>query len=267
MKKCVTFMTIVVATLLTACNGSTHSAKEQEKDCTKFTTISRKDTCYLEDGDKESPKYLSCVSVNVAESDNKELETKINNTILYTIFEYENLEMDAAIDSFISGTFNEYYDLRPEYFNVKQMNRNPVWFNFEYDLKTDVEYGRDNTIIYKIENFYFSGGAHPNTVVTYINFNPETGDEIKLDDIFKENYEEMLNNRLIDALANKIGAKSRKEIMEKGYLTFNDIYPTENFMLKQDSILFFYNRYDIAPYATGTTTLGFSYEELSDIMK
>ena len=86
MKKCVTFLTIVVATLLTACSGSTHSAKEQEKDCTKFTTISRKDTCYLEDGDKESPKYLSCVSVNVAESDNKELETKINNTILYTIF-------------------------------------------------------------------------------------------------------------------------------------------------------------------------------------
>ena len=38
-------------------------------------------------------------------------------------------------------------------------------------------------------------------------------------------------------------------------------------MLKKDSIHFFYNRYDIAPYAAGTTTLGFPYEELSEIMK
>ena len=267
MKKCVTFLSIIVAMLLTACGGSTGKSKEDKSNSIKFETISRKDTCYLDNTFSESPKYVSNISVKVAECENKEVEARINSSILYTIFEYENMRMDAAIDTFVSNTFTEYYDLRPEYFNEKQMNRNPVWFNFEYDLKTDIEYGRNNTVIYEIENYFFTGGAHPNTVVTYINFNPETGDEIRLDDIFKENYEEMLNNRLTDALANKIGAKSRKEIMEKGYLTFNDIYPTENFMLKEDSILFFYNRYDIAPYATGTTTLGFSYEELSDIMK
>ena len=93
------------------------------------------------------------------------------------------------------------------------------------------------------------------------------GNEIYLADIFKEGYEEYLCNRLTDALADKIGATSRKDIKEKGYLTFNDIYPTENFMMKKDSILFFYNAYDIAPYCMGTTTLGFTYDELSEIMK
>lgn len=267
MKKCVTFLTIIVATLLTACSSNTGKSKEEKSNSITFETISRTDTCYLDTTYSESPKYISNISVKVAKSDNKELEAKINNSILYTLFEYENMSMGAAIDTFVSGTFREYYDLRPEYFNEKQINRNPVWLNFAYELKTDVEYGRDNTIIYMIENYTFTGGAHPNTVATYINFNPETGDEIKLGDIFKDNYEEMLNNRLTDALADKIGAKSRKDIMEKGYLTFNDIYPTDNFMLKKDSILFFYNRYDIAPYALGTTTLGFSYEELSDIIK
>ena len=96
---------------------------------------------------------------------------------------------------------------------------------------------------------------------------PETGDEITLNDVFREGYEDFLVNRLTDALADKLGANSRREIMEKGFLTFNDIYPSENFMLKKDSIHFFYNRYDIAPYAAGTTTLSFAYDDLSGIMK
>ncbi len=267
MKKCVLFLTIIVATLLTACSGVTNNANEKNGIITNFATKSRKDICYLDNKDNESPKFESNISVKVAESANKELEARINNSILYAIFGYENMSINAAIDSFMANAYKEYYDLRPEYFNQKQMNKNPVWFNFQYNLDTEVEYGRDNTIIYKIECHNFSGGAHPNTVVTYINFDPATGNEIKLDDIFKENYEEYLNNRLTDALADKRGAKDRKEIKEKGYLNFNDIYPTENFMLKKDSIHFFYNRYDIAPYAAGTTTLGFPYEELSEIMK
>lgn len=233
----------------------------------KFVTKTSDFTCFLDSSEQNSPKFENHISIKILKSENKERESKINNSILYAAFGYENVTPEQAIDSFVAKSQQEYLDLRPDYLNEKQITENSGWLNFSYQLETDAEYGRNNVINYKIFCTYYTGGAHPTTSYTYMNFDPKTGEEIKLSDIFKENSEEYLTNRLTDALANKIGASSRKEIKEKGYLIFNDIYPTENFILKNDSIIFFYNAYDIAPYALGCTALGFTYEELKDIMK
>ena len=267
MKKCVNYLLIIIAAMLTACNDIENAQKGLLKNNDKFVTKNIKTICYLDSTDKDSPKYETNMSIMIMESQDKEREKKINNSILYTIFGYENISVKTAMDSFITNAHKEYYDLRPEYFNEKQINKNAEQFNFSYNIDTNIEYGRNNIINYNIKSTHCTGGTHCNSINTFINFDPQTGNEIKLNDIFKQNYEEFLNNRLTDALANKINANNRKEIIEKGYLTFSDIFPTENFILKKDSILFFYNCYDIAPYAVGTTTLGFTYEELHEIMK
>ncbi len=264
MKKCAYFIILIVATALISCNGTNVTSTDSKY---KFTAKKLQTVCLLDSTDDNSPKYETNVSIDMVESEDKESETRINNSILYAIFGCENMTFEAAMDSFITHVHEEYSDLRPEYLNEKQINRNPAWFNFSYIINTKVEYGRNNIINYIIHNEYFTGGANPNSAYTIINFDPENGNEIKLCDIFKENYEEYLNNRLTDALAEKIGANSRKEMKEKGYLTFNDIFPTENFIMKKDSILFYYNLYEIAPRSAGTTILGFTYDDLSAIMK
>lgn len=265
MKKRVIYLLMTVVAMLSACNGTTGNNGNGSNDT--FVTKSFHSECKLDSTEKESPKFVSNISVKVMESDNKEREKKVNASVANALYGFKGLSLDAATDSFISIAQDEYYDLLPEYFNEKKINPKAEWFNFMYQIDTDVEYGRKNVIIYKIECNYYTGGPHPNSFVTYINMDPETGDEITLNDVFREGYEDFLVNRLTDALADKLGANSRREIMEKGFLTFNDIYPSENFMLKKDSIHFFYNRYDIAPYAAGTTTLSFAYDDLSGIMK
>ncbi|MBQ5663677.1 MAG: DUF3298 domain-containing protein [Bacteroidaceae bacterium] len=265
MKKCAYFLILFIAIALSSCNGTSIGSADRSND--KFVTKKLQTVCLLDSAYENSPKYTTDISIKLVECDDKERETKINSSIIYAIFGYENISIDAAIDSFVKRAHEEYVDLRPDYHNEKQINENPVFFNFSYSIDTQVDYGRKGVINYVVYNEYYTGGANPGSAYTIMNFDSQTGCEIKLDDIFKENYEEFLCNRLTDALAAKIGAGNRSEIKEKGYLTFSDIYPTENFMMKKDSILFYYNLYEIAPRAAGTTILGFTYDELSSIMK
>ncbi|MBE6302970.1 MAG: DUF3298 and DUF4163 domain-containing protein [Bacteroidales bacterium] len=265
MKKCAYFLILIIAMVLSSCNGTVVTSANKNKD--EFVTKKLQTVWLLDSTEKNSPKCEIDVSIDFVQSDDKERETKINNSILNAIFGYENVSVETAIDSFVANVHEEYVAMRPEYFNEKQINENAAWLNFSYIINTTIEYGRKDVINYIINNECYTGGANPNSACIIINFDAETGDEIKLNDIFKENYEEYLSGRLTDALAAKIGAGSRKEIKEKGYLTFNDIYPTENFIMKKDSILFYYNLYEIAPRSAGTTILGFTYDELSTIMK
>ncbi len=251
--------------MLAACNPASDNTARKTNDT--FKESKRNCTFILDTTSAKSPKYECMLSIQTIESDNKEREERINNAILRTIFGNGVSSLEAGIDTFLASIRSDYYDLRPEYINEKHINESAEWFNFTYHLNTKADYGRDGTIIYEISCYSHNGGSKPANIYTYINFDPLSGEEIHLADIFKEGYEEHLCNRLTDALAGKIGANSRQEIKAKGYLNFNDIYPTENFLLKRDSIVFFYNPYEIAPPEQGTTTLGFSYDELSDIIK
>lgn len=265
MKRCGYFLILMVAIALVSCNSNVVSSADINN--VKFTAIKSKTVYLLDSTDNNSPKHETDISIEFAESEEMQCEKNINNSILYAIFGYENLAPKVAIDSFISHTHSEYANLYPEYLNEKQINKNAVWLNYSYIIRTRVEYGYKDIINYIIHSEHFSGGANPNAAYTIINFDPETGNEIKLNDIFKDNYEEYLCNRLTDALAKKIGAKDIEDIKKKGYLTFNDIYPTENFIIKKDSILFYYNTYEIGPRSTGTTVLGFTHNDLSTIIK
>ncbi len=263
MKKCVLYIILIVG-ILTACNNGQGNTTPKTDDT--FAEKSRKSTFVLDTTSTKSPRYDCALSIQTIVSDNKKREEKINRAIQYTIFGSEGNNIDAAIDTLLAAIRSDYNDMRPEYINEKHINESAEWFNFTYNLKTKVDYGYDGTIIYEIRCYSRNGGSKPSEICTYLNFDPLSGDEIHLTDIFKEGYEEYLCNRLTDALADIIGANSRQEIKAKGYLNFNDIYPTENFQLGRDSIHFFYNPYDIAPPEQGTTIIGFAYEELSDIL-
>ncbi len=267
MKKCAYILILIIATALASCNGTINTSSGNNVGNDEFFTKNWHIVSLLDSTDSVSPKYEIDVSINFLESANKEREKKINNLILYSAFSYENLTPEVAIDSFVSEALTEYADLRHDYVNEKQINSNPEWFNIKHHKKTYVECGHKDFINYIIHDMFYNGASQPTDRYLILTLNPETGEELNLQDIFKENSEEYLYSRLLDALAEKIGANSRQEIEEKGFLRFNDIYPTENFIMKEDSILFYYNVYELAPREVGTIILGFKYEDLAIILK
>lgn len=275
-KKIFAIMAVAVAMLaITSCNNTGNDTQGESiinrlfgnKTGVIFKEFTDSASIPLDSLSNESPKFTSKVILKVADSNNKEIEKRINKVITYRAFGYDSINVKGAFNAFAEEMRDEYMLLRPEYLNEKDVNNNSPWFNYNFDITGYDSRGYNNIINYTIQTIYFTGGNHGNEVYTLINFDPETGSEVTLQQLFNENYEEVLIDRLTNKLAQKIGATSTEDIQEKGYLLFNDMYITDNFLLEKDSMIFLYNNYDIAPYSQGKTRLAFSYNELKDIMK
>ena len=111
----------------------------------------------------------------------------------------------------------------------------------------------DTMEVFAIESMTFFGGAHPNTNRRYYNINTLTGKIL--------NYKDLETD--LDELKNRAEMVFRQQINlpvepfhENGYLFSNNQFVlSANFGLRGDSIILYYNRYEIAPYANGPTQL------------
>jgi hypothetical protein len=72
---------------------------------------------------------------------------------------------------------------------------------------------------------------------------------------------------LLKALKEKTGSDDLAALKEKGYLNAMDMFPTENFILGEETITFIYNPYEIAPYNMGSTELIIPYNDVDKILK
>ena len=115
----------------------------------------------------------------------------------------------------------------------------------------------------------FMGGAHGNATIAFENFNPRTGERVELADLFVSDYEAKLlllaEARFRDVRAIEGGvtlADAGFSFSENGSFTLPD-----NFAVEKDGLTFYYNAYEVAPYASGATELTLSYEELDGLLK
>lgn len=124
------------------------------------------------------------------------------------------------------------------------------------DVQTIAIYEDDTLLVFAMELMTFFGGAHPNTNRRYYNLNRLTGKPynspwmIKLPAI-KQRAEHVFRE------LNHLGPDD--SLNENGFLfTNNEFQLPSNFGIKGDSLILFYNRYEIAPYAYGPVELTIS---------
>ncbi len=136
-----------------------------------------------------------------------------------------------------------------------------------YDHLTGrAEYGMENVINYRLVEDVFTGGAHPCKETTILRFDATTGEFISLEAIFPLEKQRELKKLLLNRLMESTHAKSLADLQAKGFLDMGDMVISHNFALREDSIEFHYNEYDIAPYAYGTCTICLSYDEAKEVM-
>lgn len=120
----------------------------------------------------------------------------------------------------------------------------------------DYEYWTEGEIVdtgvffwtYRLENMWFTGGAHPVTVVRYMNFD-ENG-MVGLEDVFGKDAEERLRPILFAALLRQEGVRTEEQLAKKSYFP-EQFFVSRNFYFKDSKAYFVYNAYDIAPYSRG----------------
>lgn len=111
----------------------------------------------------------------------------------------------------------------------------------------------------------YTGGAHGNSEMTYNSFNTTTGEKIRLSDIVTD------GKKLVEVAEKKFRAikklKADDDLKKAGFwFEGNKFSLNDNYCLTGKGLAFYFNQYEIAPYAAGPTELVLTFEELDTII-
>lgn len=124
---------------------------------------------------------------------------------------------------------------------------------------------RPDILVIEHQTYSQTGGAHGNERKVFLIFNPRTGDELMMADLFKAGSEAELTERIRKRLLEKARAPEGAGLNQLGYWE-KDIQPQNPYILKQ-AVGFHYNPYEIAPYSMGSVDVEFTFGELRDLFK
>ena len=161
-------------------------------------------------------------------------------------------------------------DLEPMYLEDEKDKENEssvgAWYSYYKGIESHVQLYEKNLLVYRINYNEYTGGAHGIYMTTYLNFDLGLMRPLRLDDIFVGDYQEPLTDLIWNQLMADNGAKTRAELEDMGYGSTGEIAATENFYLNKDGITFYYNVYDITPYAMGPVIVSLPFQMLEHML-
>lgn len=187
-----------------------------------------------------------------AEGDNfisDTINSKIENHIANILNFGENESTISLVDA-IAKFDSEYAKFKNDF-----EESDLVW---EALFDGEVTYQSSIIISIAINSYLNTGGAHGNMNITFLNFDPITGDLLKFNDL-------ILNKTAFEDVAKK---HFKIATGSSGKTGFGDYFFGEGFQLPEnigftdDGVILFYNVYEIASYADGVTEFTIPYNEI-----
>ena len=137
---------------------------------------------------------------------------------------------------------------------------------WEVEVKGDTIMVTPKALLYQIDHYSFTGGAHPNSFKSMHIFDTKTGKELEMKSFVSDTA----------ALLKKAEAAFRKteklasdvDLEEEGYFLSNHrFFLPANYTFTRNGVLFYYNPYEIAPYVKGVIKFTIPYAELGGVVK
>lgn len=246
---CLTTATLMTTAMLTGCGGD----GSKTKDGFRHVTVER--SVGIDNG-KDSPQCQVQLDILAANDTASEAGRRMNEQIVKKIFDMEQLSVEAAADSFANVYTRDYRkNMAPLYREDRADAAKRPWYEYRYTVATETRGERKGVTNYLITLDYYEGGAHGITQLLTLNMDNKTGEMVTLSDVYGENFEQPLTERLLEALLEKTGAHNISELHDRGYLYSMDMFVPANFIVGDDEVTFIYNPYEIAPYSEGRIEL------------
>ncbi|KAA6349717.1 hypothetical protein EZS27_002877 [termite gut metagenome] len=207
-------------------------------------------------------------------SSEKELSDSLNKLFIINCFgeEYAGKEATDVVNQYAETYIKNYReDLEETYLQDKKDGNERDkggWYFYSKDIKSEVQFYEDNLLVYSINTYEYTGGAHGIILTYFLNIDLTKMRPLGLDDIFKgNNYKNILTDLLWNQLMvdNKVNTRSELENMGYGS-TSGELVPTENFYLNREGITFYFNVYEFAPYALGPVEITLPYNSVANII-
>ena len=184
---------------------------------------------------------------------------------------YMGEKPQEVVKQYTEAYISEYRrDLEPMFLEDEKDKENEssvgAWYSYYKGIESHVQLYEKNLLVYRINYNEYTGGAHGIYMTTYLNFDLGLMRPLRLDDIFVGDYQEPLTDLIWNQLMADNGAKTRAELEDMGYGSTGEIAATENFYLNKDGVTFYYNVYDITPYAMGPVVVSLPFQMLEHML-
>lgn len=154
----------------------------------------------------------------------------------------------------VFGQMSDEHNLETEY---------PV--TWSYDGSDSIDLSLRNYAQLQIGAYIYSGGAHPNGFSYTLLISKATAETLKFEDLTTDSVQ---FNRIAEKYFRELVELGPQEDLEAAGFWFegNVFYCNDNFSVDQENITFFYNSYEIAPYAWGPTVLKIPLAEVKHLL-
>ena len=250
-------------TLLFSCKNKPNETPQKPEEI-KAEPMSFEMRSFEKKGGECKEDHLKCVVIKlnypVAKGGNEKSRGMINHFVNSMALESIHPDPDETVKDFDTAA-----ELLIKYYQ-EQLDDFPDYeIGWEVEVEGDAEIV-DNYAVISLSTYSNTGGAHPNHHISIANFNLDTGEEIKLREIVTDvnAFNELAQKRFIEA---RISEYDLDEVDINDFFFGEGFQLPENFAIQKEGILFYYNPYEAAPYALGTTAFTISYKDLGEIVK
>ncbi len=185
-----------------------------------------------------------------------EIQKKIDELVAQPVITEEKFDsFEQTAKHFIA----EYQNFVREFPDTKQ--------SWEVKRTTKIVFNRIPILSFQHEDFSYTGGAHPNTMIKYYNFKTTTGELLKLDQIINaEKLPDLLT--LAESEFRKSAQIDKNKSLEEAGFWFdnNQFYLPDNYLITKEGLKFLFNSYEVAPYSMGQIEFEIPYDKLKGML-
>jgi len=196
----------------------------------------------------------------ITDYENSAVMDKINQSIQSLFSTNENANMDSInFNNEMNSFIEDYQEFITEFPDASQ-----AWF---VEKTGEVKLNKGDIFSTDYMEYSYTGGAHPNTVVEFRNYNLSNGEQITLDEIIPPDHQKELT-KIGEAEFRKLKElTSEADLGQAGFwFENNEFYLNDNFLITDSSLVFYYNDYEITAYAFGPTELIIPYSKIATLV-
>ena len=188
----------------------------------------------------------------VAHRINEVIEGYIARQIDMSTDSVSNLSLDQAIKQFD----DEYRSFKITFPESAQ--------KWEALIDSEVTYESSDLVSIAVNTYLDTGGAHGNSYIEFLNFDPLTGNLLKLTDLINniEDFTTLVESYYIK----ETEVDATEEHLENAFFGKGFQLP-ESIGYSDDGIIILYNTYEIASYAQGILEFTIPYEDVTHLLK
>lgn len=136
------------------------------------------------------------------------------------------------------------------------------------EVRIEVVLNTDKILALRFFEMNYTGGVHPNSFTRYFNFDMETAEIVRLEDILIKDYRKDLLKIAEDCFKEAMGIDKETPISATPYeFPGGKFLLPRNFAIASTGLRFCFNPYDIGPYSMGTIEFEVPYDAIISILK